>query len=105
MPTVPTKPIIRFAVRGFAVSRQMLNMHIPIRLLSLFLGGFLLSANSGLAQPNAADAPIASKSDVSGHNKEPAKKEEAKRPGRLRSPTPRNADTDEKQRDDRAASA
>jgi carboxypeptidase C (cathepsin A) len=53
-------------------------MHIPIRLSSLFLGGLLLSANMGWAEPNAGDAPTSSRSDGSGQNKEVAKKEEAK---------------------------
>jgi carboxypeptidase C (cathepsin A) len=56
----------------------MLDMHISIRLSSLCLGVLLLSPKMGWAEPNAGDAPTASKSDASGQSKEVAKKEEVK---------------------------
>ena len=59
---------------------KMLNAHLSIRLSSLCLGGLLLSAHVGWAEPNAGDATTSSKSAVSSQNKEVAKKEEARHP-------------------------
>ena len=58
---------------------KCLDFRISIRLFSVCFG-LLLSANMAWAEPNAGDAPASSKSDVSGQNKEAAKKEEAKPP-------------------------
>ena len=58
----------------------MHNAHLSIRLSSLCIGGLLLSAHVGWAEPNAGDATTSSKSAVSSPNKQVTKKEEAGHP-------------------------
>jgi carboxypeptidase C (cathepsin A) len=56
----------------------MRNVHIPIRMSWFLLAGLLLSAHMAWAEANAGAAPTPSQADVSGQNKEAAKKEDAK---------------------------
>ncbi len=53
-------------------------MRFPIRLSSLCLGGLLVWANMGWAEPNAGQAATSSQSDGNGQDKGVAKKEAAK---------------------------